>query len=310
MQKHSNHSRTRFVAFLAAGLSMLSAASAQFVEVGQKFESSVSLSSKSDVRKSVKLGEASVLYSHVEYANGFALDEDTKLMAGLGFSQTDFSLDHRYAGRLVLPDRLENLSLTLAAERRLSPTMALSLAAQPGFRGSEGHYGKQAFSVPLVVGLSYAKSRDLIYLFGVAYDEFSEYQVVPMAGVLWNVNPKWMLSIGFPRTGVTYKASEDLKFYANLSVEGGSYYVKGHNFPSTGVINPGEPPYPPALHDTFLDYREIRVGSGLEYKLAGTITLQAEAGMVTTRRWEYHQKDYDYRGRPAAFANLSLKVSF
>jgi hypothetical protein len=59
-----------------------------------------------------------------------------------------------------------------------------------------------------------------------------------------------------------------------------------------------------------VDYREIRVGLNLEYKIAEGVELSCEAGLVTDRKFEFHRVDAVYDTDGAAFASVGVKCSF
>jgi hypothetical protein len=73
-----------------------------------------------------------------------------------------------------------------------------------------------------------------------------------------------------------------------------------------GVPAPGIP----RLANTYLDYRELRVGVGGDFKLSETLSLSIDAGVMTDRRFEYYDRNYTLNGDPAAFVTLGISGRF
>ncbi len=59
-----------------------------------------------------------------------------------------------------------------------------------------------------------------------------------------------------------------------------------------------------------MDYREIRVGLELGYKIAEGVEFSCEGGLVTDRKFDFHRRDMINDTKGAAFASLGVKYGF
>jgi hypothetical protein len=91
-------------------------------------------------------------------------------------------------------------------------------------------------------------------------------------------------------------------------MKGGSYWVK--NTPSFATIALVGVPSLGGYRNTTVDFRELRVGLGFEYKLADFAQLTVEAGAVPDRRFDFHKLNESYDGSASTFASASLRWSF
>ena len=66
----------------------------------------------------------------------------------------------------------------------------------------------------------------------------------------------------------------------------------------------------PALGATKLDYREIRLGVGLDLFGKNPVSLLFDAGAIVSQRFEYPHRHYRLAGGTAAFAALAARARF
>jgi hypothetical protein len=255
-----------------------------------------SYSSKGDLDNGPKVGSTRI--QHYDFTDRFEFpaSPDLKLNAGVYWSESDLSL----TGPVPLPKRLTALGLLFGATQNLSkvfgPGWSGIIALRPGFfEGGSGFSGR-GFDIPAVLMAAFRQSDSLSLYLGVAVNVRSEYKVLPAAGVRWEFAPDWALSVGFPETGVSYKASSDLLLKAGARFQGGSYYVKD-------ALAPG-------LGNTRLEYREVRVGGGFDYRLLPNLTAKVDAGAVVNRKFNYYNRNYSLKGKEAGYASLGLSAGF
>ncbi len=264
-------------------------------------EFNAAYSSREDVARGPQtLGSLAVQSYGVSVSGRHAWDEHTQLVYGLAVQQHD--LDQDGVSTLPLPAHLAEFSLNLGAQRRIDANWSAALYLRPGFYGDfEESLGK-SFNVPALLLANYAQSRTLIWSFGVNANPFSDNPVLPIAGVRWQFAPAWMFSVGFPRSGFTYQATENLSLRAAAGFAGGSFRVSRNvGSPAAGLAR---------IANTYLDFREVRVGLGLDYSLGERVTLSADVGAVTDRKFDYFDKNYRLDGDAGTFVSLALKGSF
>ncbi len=226
------------------------------------------------------------------------LGEGTMLLYGVAVGINQLDAD---AG-LALPDRLGEVSLNLGVQRRLSAQWSVSGFLRPGLYGDMEDAGTDSLNAPLLVMASYAASRDLVWLMGVSANPFSERVVMPVAGVRWKFAPEWTLNVGFPRAGFSWAVREGLSLHAGFGIQGGTYRITENlGVPAPGVAR---------LANTYLQYREIRVGLGAEWTVSKGFSLTAEAGAMLDRRFEYFDRNYTLNGEAAPYLSLKLDSRF
>jgi len=257
-------------------------------------------SSREDVARGPQtLGTLAIKQYSVSIAGTRAWDDKTTLVYGLAVQQFDLDQD---GGALPLPEQLVELSLNLGVQHRFDAQWSAAFYLRPGFYGDFEESMGKSFNAPALLLANYAQSRELIWSFGLNANPFSDNPVLPIAGVRWRFAPEWTFSVGFPRSGFTWQATEGLALRAGAGFAGGSFRVtRNVGSPSAGLAR---------IANTFVDFREVRVGLGLDYKLGDTVTLSADVGAVTDRKFDYFNKNYRLDGDAGTYVSLALKGSF
>jgi len=250
-------------------------------------------SSKADLTHGgSKVGEVAVHHAEVSLSGRHALTTGLQLAYGLGYD-TNLVVA---SDSVPLPDQLSAFSLNLGLIRPLNTEWTAALFARPGFYSDFEHLGSRSLNVPVLITSNYTPRRQLTWTFALSLNPFARNPVLPVPGVRWQFAPDWELALGFPRTGITWQAGDALSLRADASFQGGSYRVTH------------APVAAPALAGSLLDYREIRAGAGLDFKLANATMLSLDAGVVTARRFDYHERKYRLNGDSAAYLKLSFNV--
>lgn len=264
-------------------------------------EFNTAYSSREDIARGPQtLGSLAVRTYGVSVAGRHAWDERTQLLYGVAVQQ--FDLDQDDASNLPLPAQLAEFSLNLGVQRRIDAQWGAAVYLRPGFYGDFEEKLGQSFNVPALLLATYAQSRTLIWSFGVNANAFSDNPVLPIAGVRWQFAPAWTFSVGFPRSGFAYQATENLAVRASAGFAGGSFRVSRNvGSPAVGLAR---------IANTYVDFREVRVGLGLDYSLGDRVTLSADVGAVTDRKFDYFDKNYRLDGDAGTFVSLALKGSF
>lgn len=251
-----------------------------------------SYSTKADLTRGGVVGAVAVHHVEVSLSGRHELTTGLQLAYGLGYDTNLLTADTA----VPLPDQLSVLSINLGLIRSLNSEWTAALFARPGFYSDGEHLGSRSLNVPLLVSASYTPRPELVWTLALSLDPFAKNPVLPVLGVRWQFAPDWEFDLGFPRTGLTWQASGHLALRADASFQGGSYRVT----PGLAV----------APADTFLYYREIRAGAGLDFKLAAATTVSVDAGFVADRRFDYHERNYRLNGDPAAYLKLSFNARF
>jgi len=265
------------------------------------YDAGWSYSSKEELTRSgARAGEVSVSRFEFSLSSRAKLTETISLSYGLAYATNRLNGSAR-----ILPDELSELSLNLGLMHQYSKTWNLAAYLRPGFYGDFDDLGRDSFNVPLLLTAAYAPTRELVWLFGLNVNTFSDNPVLPIVGVRWQFAPDWNFNLGFPRSGFTYQFSENLSLSAGIAFQGGSFRV-GRDPRAT----PLSLPVAPSLVNTYLDYREIRAGLALDYKLGEDLKLTFDLGAVTDRKFDWFDRNYRLDGDAGTYFGLSLKGSF
>jgi hypothetical protein len=98
-----------------------------------------------------------------------------------------------------------------------------------------------------------------------------------------------------------YKVREDIEVFGGGSFQGGGFAFDDPQLRSSGTIS---------LRDTYVDYREIRVGGGLRWNLGKAVALELEGGWVVDRRFDYYERSLEVKTDGASFWHLGVTTRF
>ncbi|MBX3751594.1 MAG: hypothetical protein KF897_16060 [Opitutaceae bacterium] len=287
------------LSLLAAGPLAAQPASATFrPALLESYAIGFGTTAESDLERGGTVGSVEVARYDFSFTGRTALSEATMLLHGLAWSSTRLDL----TGPVLLPDRLDELTLSLGLQHRASPQWTLGAYLRPGFYGDSLDAEADSFNAPLLATALYHASRELTWILGFSANAASDNPFIPIAGVRWQFAPDWTLNIGFPRAGFTWKASETVSWNLGATVQGGDYYVsEGFGAPAPGLGR---------LSKTWLEYREIRAGVGAEVRLGAGVTLVADAGVAVDQRFDYFDRGYELKGETPFFLRLAVQGRF
>jgi hypothetical protein len=243
------------------------------------------------------VGDLGVDAAFLNWGSSLALSEATKLNYGVAWSAYNFTRP----AAMAAPDRLQEITLSLGGTHRLSPRWLLIGSIEPGLYGDLKGSTRDAFNAPVLALATYLQSRELAWSFGLRADALSDNPVIPIVGVNWRFAPDWEFTLGFPRAGFGYTVSPALKLGLGATVQGGSFYVAEDPRPAAPGVR---------LNDTYLDYREIRVGLSADYEFSKAFSLAVEGGVITDQKLDYYERGYTLNGDAAAFFTVALTGRF
>lgn len=287
------------LSLLAAGPAFAQPASATFrPALLETFAIGFGTTAGSDLERAGPVGSVEVTRYDLSITGRTALAEGTLLLHGLAWARNRLDV----TGAVPLPGRLEELTVSLGLQHRISPQWGVGAYLRPGFYGDSLDADGDSFNAPLLATAMYHASRELTWMFGFAANAASDNPFLPIAGVRWQFAPAWTLNVGFPRAGVAWQASDALTWHLGATMQGGDYHVgDGFAAPAPGAGR---------LARTWLEYREIRVGLGAEVALAADLTLALDAGVAVDQRFDYFDRGYELKGGSPAFLRIALQGRF
>lgn len=253
-----------------------------------------SYSGKSAYKDNAAPGESSVQHFEASIGARAMLGKATIFHYGAAFALNDIDSD---AG-VPAPERLGELSLNLGLTQLISKKWRASVFTRPGYYGDLEHYTTPTINVPVMAMAMYSPSEKYTWLLGLSVNPFSEYIVMPVLTFRWAFAEKWTFNLGFPRLGLMWQATEKLELSLFGTAQGGGYRTtKAPN--NTARTD---------LADTYVNYRELRMGVRAAYKIAQKTSLAVEGGWMANREFDYYDRDYKLKGKSAAYLTIALDV--
>ena len=240
-----------------------------------------------------------------------------RIMVGilrLGIEWENYAFGH---GSDLLPDNLQSVSAVVGLDTKFSDSILVRIQANPGFYGSDDIDG-DTFMVPFILGGSYIYNPSLQFVLGVSVNVDREWPVLPGLGVRWRMSSQWVLNAVLPNPRLEYEVTKQFKLYGGASLKGGTYRVdEDFGFDRRHDMLPG-PEASLAQRDrsgrynhAVLDYREIRLGGGLEWQVTPWLSFMAEGGFAASRSFDFHRVDAKYRAESGApYGAIALHGEF
>lgn len=263
---------------------------------GNDIAVSASYSPAADVERAGHLGEVGISHFSVSYLRSAAVSPDLRLLAGLFANSTDLEID----GSIPLPGTLRQVGLLIGGTHSLAtvvgPEWSATLLLRPNVSNAGSGLSSDGFNLPGTLTFGFRQNERLNWDFGIAFSPEGEHVVLPVVGFRWSFAPRWTAVLGYPRTGVAYEVDDALTLRLAFSVQGGNYEVE------RGLL--------PSLSDTWLDYRDLRTGVGLDYRVSPALSVSLEAGAVVDREFDYFDRGYKIEGEGAAYFGVSVRGRF
>lgn len=277
---------------LAFGASLPVAAQSLSDILGNGAAFGYAYSSKAGLDRGGRIGDVAI--EHLDFAANIELPSPPglKLLANAFWSHDRLKL----AGDVPLPARLESIGIGLGLGRPLAPRWVMLAVVRPGFASDSSNFSSASFNLAALVIEEHQINNTTAADFGLIGQIRSKYPLLPLLGIHWSLGPDWTLALGFPRTEVSRKLTEQLTFKAGVRFQGGGYRVTSARAPGLG--------------DTYLDYHEFRLGGGFDYRATENFTVELDGGAVVDRRFDYYDRDYRLTGASAAYFRLRAKVRF
>lgn len=261
------------------------------------FGASYSFSADADLSRGGKLGSAEI--SHYDFEASFSLPApDTwRLSSSISWSRDEF----KFTGTIPLPKQLESFGFGVMAMKDLAkeigPGWSAMAMLNADFSSDTGKISGDSFSLMAVAMIGKEVSPNFEWQAGLIGKTRGDMKVFPMIGLRWKFAPDWSLLVGFPRTGISYQASEALTLTAGLmGMQGGTYYV------SESTV--------PGLNKTYLEYNEMRGGLRAEYQISKNFSVEADAGVTLDRKFDYYDLNYKLDGKSSGYGRIGLKYQF
>ncbi|MGO9246706.1 MAG: DUF6268 family outer membrane beta-barrel protein [Verrucomicrobiia bacterium] len=245
----------------------------------------------------LKSGEVDEQSADVKYVVSPQVNKDLLLRFGAEWQRFSFDVpDHAAVPRL-----LQQASGVLGFDYQVADEWLMRVEVEPGIYGDFENINWRDFDAPLVIGGLYLASADVQWLFGLRADVRCEYPVLPVAGVRWKLSDEWTLNFMLPSPRVEYQVNNRLTLYTGMGIEAGTF-ATGETFGS----DHGEK----KLNGTSVDFYEFRLNAGFAWKLFPSVSVEAEAGYMPYREFDFSGPDLDVRSYNAPYGQIACHARF
>ncbi len=231
----------------------------------------------------------------------WALHGPVALAVDLRYDRFDLQLD---SGEVPLPDHAQAIAVQATVRKPVNERWTLLGSVKPSFANSGPLFDWDGVGVNLGALALYRQSDTLTWALGVLYRTPADnFEFVPAVGFDWRPTEDWTVTVGFPRSSVTYAASSQWRVSLAALAHGGTFHVNER----VGNAVDGLPP----LENSLLDYTEIRLGVGLDYRPSAALELSTMIGAIVHQEFDYYERDYRLKADdPTTFVTVGARWLF
>lgn len=253
-------------------------------------------------RADLASGEGSSLserYVRADYTVLMPLSESWFVRGGAGWGAFYFDFD----GTDRFPDALHRISLSLGIGTKVSDKLTVLVSASPGIYSDLEDVSWDDFDVNGFAAAQWKWVENFELVAGARFAPHDKYPVLPVAGLKWRVNERWLVDAMYPRPAIVFKASDWLDLYAGMEIRGAIY--------RTSESFEGTTPGGRSLAGQWLDFSEQSAVLGAAFKVSRTAVIELEGGYVFRRKFDYDDAGYSEEAEEGALAlQAGLNVKF
>jgi Domain of unknown function (DUF6268) len=218
----------------------------------------------------------------------------------LGFEYEQFSFG--FDPHSPIPNTLQSVAAVVGIDTQLSDSILVRVETMPGVYSEAFKPGTTVFNMPFVVGGTYIFNPEFQLVAGVSVDVERKYPVLPGGGIRWRFGPQWVLDAVLPRPRLEYEWNKSLTLYGGGTLKETNFRVSD-NF--------GDDKKLPQLNHAVLTYSEVRAGAGIDWKMTGWLSVNAEAGYQPYRSFDFYRANIRYHEDGGApYGMISLHGAF
>jgi opacity protein-like surface antigen len=233
----------------------------------------------------------------IKYVVSPQITKDLLLRFGVEWQRLSFGVPND----APVPGLLQQISAVWGVDYQFAEQWLLRVEAQPGLYSDSSDVRWDNLDVPVVLGAAYLKSPDLQWFFGLRVDARSQYPVLPAAGVRWKFSDEWTLNFVLPNPRLEYDVNERLQFYCGAGLDAGTFRVANNFGRDHGLAK---------LDNAVVDYTEIRIGVGAAWNVLPNVTVDAGAGYLPYRSFDFFDRDIVFRSHNAPYGQVACHARF
>jgi hypothetical protein len=210
------------------------------------------------------------------------LDDGSSLRLGIDAHRYDFG-----DNRSKAPNILQSYAVRIGWDSFEEGQPGFSVQSDPGLYFSH-KLDVRDFDAPTTAKV-FLPTQDpsFFWVGGARVSLQSNYPILPLAGMLWHIDPMWDLEAFLPAPRLVCHYSQALTFQAGGEITGGSF-----RYDNRGKA----------------DYYEVRTGLGMNYKLGDLWALNLDTGAALQRN--YKLRNSTEETKPAPYSRLTLNMLF
>jgi len=220
----------------------------------------------------------------------YLLTENWRFSLGAGYARFDFP-----GASGPIPDALQQVTGEIGIEYLVRGRPAFFLSSRPGFYYTD-QVNADAFDAPVVLAIAFPVSKQLILSVGAIYSRFRETPVLPIAGLIWDINDNLTLNLIAPEPALTYRCESGTEISLKGELTGTSVHA-GDDLPE------------PYAGDN-LDYLDLRAGLGVRFGGKANWTASFDAGWSFMRKFEYDDRGEDFKQEGAPYVKVRFDYTF
>jgi hypothetical protein len=206
------------------------------------------------------------------------------LYFGLGGQFERFSI----SGKSQAPSGvLQDFASILSLEYFQGGSPVASLSLKPGFY-FQNEVRSDSFDSPFQAVTGVPLSGNVSGVIGISGARFY-HQVIPIAGLSWNIDPKWRIDAVFPEPALVYSASKDLEAKLTAELQSGGFRT-----------NTGDP----------VEYYSYQLNGHLRYSVNRALKLSGAIGYELARNFDYFSRNQEFKGNGAWVLQCGCTLSF
>lgn len=151
------------------------------------------------------------------------------------------------------------------------------------------------------VRATYQWAPNLTLTLGLAVDPNRDLPILPLGGLRWGIRSNLTLNLTFPRSGLVYRPSANLKLMAGFDGDFAVFRAQNNLGDNIGM---------PQYNNGLGTYREFRLGAGAEYRIKGGFSASIKGGYSFDRQLDYQRIGQTVNFGSALFIQAGLKYHF
>jgi hypothetical protein len=201
----------------------------------------------------------------------------------------------------LVPNTLQQASAILGFHWQFNDQWLFRADIHPGVYSDFHDVSGRDVDVPILLGAAYLANADLQWVFGVRIDPRSNYPVIPAVGLRWKFAEDWTLNAIVPEPRLEYEINDRLNAYLALGIDAETFRVSDTFGDDRGNRE---------LNAAILDYFEVRIGPGFSWKAWPGAIIEASAGCMVYRSFNFSDQDLVFRSEPAPYVQLGFQFRF